>query len=266
MSASYCIDTAGYAILSNHYHLLLHVDQALAESLTDDEVLERWCKIHHCPALLKLWRDGVKLSAVQLNKCVKLLAQIRDNLSNISRFMGDLNEKIARWANKEDQCKGRFWEGRFECQAILDRDSLLQTLCYVDLNPVRAGIASTPESSRYTSIYRRLRVEKTGMLPFVRKDNDKILQPQKAIPIYFEEYLALLDWTGKELRYDKRGAIAADLPPILTRIGRSSDNWLSYMRPKVSWFPRAVGSTEKVKGYARAINQHWVWQLPDEVP
>jgi hypothetical protein len=68
-----------------------------------------------------------------------------------------LKEPIARLANREDGCTGAFWEGRFRSVAILDEESLLATCAYIDLNPVAAGIAATPEQSPHTSI--RARVE-----------------------------------------------------------------------------------------------------------
>ena len=85
------------------------------------------------------------------------IAKLRRRLSSLSWFMGRLNEFIARAANKEDSVKGRFWESRFKCQALLDDAAIAAGMVYVDLNPIRAGRAETPEESDFTSIQERIR-------------------------------------------------------------------------------------------------------------
>jgi hypothetical protein len=59
-------------------------------------------------------------------------------------------------ANKQDECTGRFWEGRFKAQRITDEAGLLACAMYVDLNPVRAAMAESPETSEHTSAYDRI--------------------------------------------------------------------------------------------------------------
>jgi len=155
-----------------------------------------------------------------------------------------LNQPIARQANLEDKCTGKFWESRFVSQALKSEEALLSCMAYVDLNPVRAGMADTPESSEHTSIRERLAPEfqlqqaiddqtKCGdlldfksplkpLLPFEKRLTNEL---QRGILFSFEEYLALVDWTGRIIRCDKRGHIDAALPPILDRLQITADQW-----------------------------------------
>ncbi len=76
--------------------------------------------------------------------------------------MRALAEPIESRSNSEDKCTGRFWEGRFKCQKLVDETSIFACSAYVDLNPVRAGVAEVPAESQYTSVYERIQAEKTS--------------------------------------------------------------------------------------------------------
>ena len=156
LSSIFAIDICAYAVMSNHYHLVLHVDRSTAKAWSDEEVIKRWTTLF--PA------NGRLIETLYLNrnsKAAKKQLQIRieawrERLMDLSWFMRCLNEWIARRANREDECTGRFWEGRFKSQALLDEKALVTCMAYVDLNPVRAGITDALDSSDFTSIQERL--------------------------------------------------------------------------------------------------------------
>ena len=168
-----------------------------------------------------------------------------------------VNERIARRANAEDGCKGRFWEGRFKSQALLDEKALLACMAYVDLNPVRAGVAQTPEDSAHTSIKRRIdALRSSGRVPDVLAHQPKRLEPFVGNPrqpmpaglaYRVEDYLELVDWTGRQIREDKRGRIDDDQPPILDRLGIETEHWLYLTQHYQSSFKSLVGTAYRVR-------------------
>lgn len=190
----------------------------------------------------------------------------RRRLYDISWFMKCLNEYLARRANAEDNCTGKFWEGRFKSQALLDEAGLLTAMAYVDLNPIRAGIAATPEGSEFTSIYDRIRALKANnaqqesttvptipLRPFASGSND-----EAAIPYTLSDYLELVDWTGRCIRDDKRGFIDDRLPAIARRLNIDAEAWKGAMRPHGNVFGRAMGKLDHLRLHANTLGQSWV--------
>jgi REP element-mobilizing transposase RayT len=156
LAGVFAIDVAAYAVMSNHYHLVVRVDAARAGEWSDDEVLRRWTSLFTGPLLVQRYRAGADLLPAERQAVTALAATYRERLADVSWFMRLLNEAIARQANAEDGVKGRFWEGRFKSQALLDEAAILSAMAYVDLNPIRAGMAETPERSEHTSVAERL--------------------------------------------------------------------------------------------------------------
>ena len=150
----FCIDVASYAIMHNHYHVVLHINEAEATALTDFQVIERWHQLFAGTELTTDYLKSSPLNKAQLEAVKQLADEWRQRLMDISWFMRGMNESIARRANAEDDCTGRFWEGRFKCQALLDNVAVLACMAYVDLNPIRAKVNKTPETSDFTSIQR----------------------------------------------------------------------------------------------------------------
>lgn len=169
-----------------------------------------------------------------------------------------LNEHIARESNKEDNVTGRFWEGRFKSQALLDEQALITCMAYVDLNPIRADMARTPEASDFTSIQERIQKamnrKKCELLPFHDKTNNKT----SAIPFELNDYIALVDWSGRTILENKRGSIPANAPPILTRLGIDDKDWINHIDYFERQFPTVAGSIEKLKQLAEHTSRRWI--------
>ena len=157
LASVFGIDVLSYAILSNHMHLILRTRPDVVETWSDREVAMRWLKLFPGRRLDEYLGQPTENDIQSLAADSRRLKQIRLRLSDISWFMRSASEPIARMANREDQCTGRFWEGRFRAQRIVDEAGLLACSMYVDLNPVRAAMASTPEESKHTSAYDRIR-------------------------------------------------------------------------------------------------------------
>ena len=154
-SEVFAIEICAYAVMSNHYHLVLYVDRLRSKTWSLQEVVARWTQLYSAPPLVTRWERGEGGEA-EREQAEKIIERWRSRLSDISWYMKSLNEHLARRANAEDGCSGRFWEGRFRSQALLDEAGLLTAMTYVDLNPIRAGIAATPEVCEFTSIYQRI--------------------------------------------------------------------------------------------------------------
>ncbi|MEH6446905.1 MAG: transposase, partial [Oceanospirillaceae bacterium] len=106
LDAVFCIDICAYAIMSNHYHVVLYINKQEVDALSDLEVIERWRKIYTGPDIIKRYLNGEKLSKEQDLLISATVDKWRQRLEDISWFMRCLNEHIARKANFEDNCKG----------------------------------------------------------------------------------------------------------------------------------------------------------------
>jgi hypothetical protein len=192
----------------------------------------------------------------------------RARLHSLSWFMRCLNEHLARRANAEDGCKGRFWEGRFTSQALLDEAGLLTAMAYVDLNPVRAGTAKTPEESEFTSIYERIRELKAAerlpeagenaearipLLPFQSSEAGSA----GSLPFTLAGYLELVDWTGRVV-VEGKAAMEAGIPPILQRLNINAEAWVRTMGPRGNVFGRAIGRLARLREHALTVGQAWI--------
>lgn len=266
LAETFAIDVCAYAILSNHYHLVVHIDEQTAQGWSEHEVAKRWLRLFTGPPLVRAFVNGQELGETQRLAVDNHLREYRKRLCSLSWFMKCLNEPIAREANAEDGVTGHFWQSRFSSQALLDEAAVLTAMAYVDLNPIRAGIADAPEGSDFTSIQQRIEqwrastTQQPQQIPKVSTESlekaivrlmpfSEAYESSKTptIPHTTTDYLDLVDWSGRAISPGKRGAIPADLPPILERLHMRPEKYLDYVGKRQRAFPNVLGAVERIK-------------------
>lgn len=244
-----------YAVMSNHLHVVLQLDPVVVHSWPDDDVAARWLRLFP-PRENTDEARTLKARAIISNP--NRMAVIRHRLGNLSWLMKCLAEPIARQANNEDSCKGRFWEGRFKSQVLCDDKALLAAMSYVDLNPIRAGMTKRLDHSAHTSVYKRLKA---------LKQQPKLLQQALTpmagtliafLPIRLDDYIELVQWTGKQVRPDKRGAIPANAPHVLKQYENNPERWATRVKAIGSGYWRVVGEAQDLIDLAERLNQRWL--------
>ena len=253
LAGIFAVAVWGYAVMSNHLHVVVQVIPQAAAAWSTDEVVTRWLRLY--PR-----RDqdaSVRAEALAGNEA--RIKELQGRLCDLSWFMRCLAEPIARRANREDGCKGHFWEARFKCQTLLDETAVLSAITYVDLNPVRAGICDSLEDSVHTSARARLDV--------IEKDRLRIDQPLAPVlgllgfgvlALKQRDYLELVDHTSRQIHPGKRGAISGPPPAALARIGYAADQWQRQVLAVGSGYFRVIGAADVLIEKAQEINRSWL--------
>lgn len=246
----FSVSLHAFAVMSNHLHVVIQLLPQAADDWSAEEVAERWLRVSgnrqfvgepQATSIRAIVRDPDRVET------------LRDRLGSLSWFMARLNEPIARWANQEDGCTGRFWEGRFESVALLDDAAVLSCMVYVDLNPVAAGICSDPADAPHTSIRHRLRNDPLEEYLWPVAGLATLPQPTMRL----SGYLLLLRWTA-EIRSKREGAFADPPYAALVAAGIRPESWGRQIEGLRRHYRRAVGSVEAMAGRADSLGQKWL--------
>ena len=259
LSETFAIEVCAYAIMSNHVHTVLRLRPVQAENWSEEQVIERWKKLFSLPVLVERYQAGQCDTPAQQRQAQQVITQWRERLSDLSWFMRCLNEPIARQANEEDKCTGRFWEGRFKSQALLNEQAVLACMTYVDLNPVRAALCDSLEDSEFTSVKQRIEQIKQQPVQTTVKLAEFIGSQEQGIGIPFSltDYLELTDWTGRCVHPNKKGFIARSTPKILNQLGLDEAIWLETVTSFKSKFHTFIGSEQQLKSTCEQHHKHW---------
>ena len=305
-SAHFGIDLLGFAVLSNHFHLILRSRPDVVATWEDAEVARRWlmlCPVRRDANHLPLEPSESELNAIQYDR--QKLETIRLRLSDIGWWMRLLCQSVAMRANREDQELGKFWQSRFRAVRLLDEAALVACAAYVDLNPIRAALAESLETSDFTSVQRRLQAEvatKNGRTPTMvspvdrskRTHSKRTSQPVPStvpdrflaplelkpvatgkgdlgpvpnrtgarcsdkgfLPMPLRDYLALLDWTGRQRHRGQRGRIPARCEAVLKRLSLDRKSWCDLVHEFGKLFIHVAGRPQTIDETRSRVGEH----------
>jgi hypothetical protein len=160
-------------------------------------------------------------------------------------------------------------------------------MAYVDLNPIRAAMETDLMESDFTSIQQRLfdyvkykntkskdeqklnaRIQKQREIkaemgldalpeaPLMPFDGSSHTDTHHALPFTREDYFDLVDTTGRILRDDKRGAIASELPAIVSRLGINPNKWIDHVQNFGRRYGSSAGSVARMADYAQVFERN----------
>lgn len=281
LAGAFAIEVLGVALMNNHLHLILRNRPDIVAQWSDLEVARRWLRI--CPGFSQAHADFSKRKpdlptledATLLASDKERIKLLRRRLADIGSFMWSLNDYSAKLFNLTDRMTGCFWEGRYKAQSLLDNLALLLCVLYVDLNPIRAGIAVTPEESEFTSAY--LQIQSQNALKEYPNISPSLLPNAFLSPIAISpdpsaqfssrtgrrasdygfldmstsEYLIILDLMGRVMRSDTTAKIPNDLPPIFERLNITFENAQELVRGYRQLFTSFVGTKANIHAKAQ---------------
>ena len=141
-------------------------------------------------------------------------------------------------------------------------------MAYVDLNPVRAGMAQTLEKSDFTSVqerlatrarqrkHRRKQTAPATLAPFAEQDAGGCTTIQ--LPATLEAYVELLEWTGRLVAKGKRGKIVGPAPALLTQHGLRPERWVAALAEHQVGSVAFLGTTASIESVARKRGKEWL--------
>ena len=259
LAAIFSVELYAYAVMDNHYHLVLHLDPKRPQQWSDETVAEKWLQAY--PS--KLDKPGfekqreMKKQAIMANH--EKLKEYRARLGSLSWFMSRLNEPLAKDSNEEDNVKGRFGESRYTSIALLDETAVLSCMAYVDLNPIRAGMVKELQQSLHTSIKKRLGA--LQVQPELLKQSIKPMSGNtggQSVRIKLDEYVALVEWAGKSIVHPDKAKMPAHINTLLTNLNLQPDNWLQQFQKVNQGAACAIGSVAHLKDKAKSLSKKWL--------
>jgi len=257
----FSVDIYAYAVMDNHCHIVLYLDPLAPMQWSKEDVAERWLCAYSGKLIDPKFAKQRKLKKQAIIADKERIKLYRERLGSLSWFMSRLNEPLAKQSNKEENCTGSFWEGRYSAQALLDEAAVLSCMAYVDLNPVRAKIADKLQESNNTSIKKRLEeIKQTEPIDVQAKFDSAIFAisnqvNSKKLSMSSKSYIELVEWTGQNIVYPDKVSMPQNISSCLKQLNLQQNHWLKQLEHFENNYCHVVGSMALIRQKAKKLKK-----------
>jgi len=245
------VEVLAYSVLTDRLSLVLRTRPDLVKEWGDADVARRYQTALYAKVPFAESRrtpPEAEIAAMQQTKVE--LRRGRSRLSNLTWFVGQLSESIARNCNREDGTKGKFWEGRYQCLPILDATAALAAIAHVDLEPIFTGETTTVAGCKFSSAKPRISGGKGGALTLTGSDSPaggKAKEPPGTLAVTNAEAQKLVEWTAKQTKRVDVSKLPDELAGVFGKVGVGPDAWVKLVRDYRELFHRAAGTVESLE-------------------
>jgi len=232
----YFAEVLGFCIMGNHFHLLVRIEPGRDKSV--DEIRKRF-EIYY--------GEDDKRELTE-----EMIPVLREKWGTLAEFVKEIKQGFSRFYNRRHHRKGFFWAERFKSVIVDNGETLINCLAYIDLNPIRAGIAKKPEEYRWCSL--GYHVQTKNRDKFLSTDfglREFALQGEKVRLAHYRQFV-----------YEK-GGLMADIEDQTATLDLSSVERFRY-RTRYFTDSGIIGTKEFVsrvyqdfKGYFTSKHEKW---------
>jgi REP element-mobilizing transposase RayT len=219
------VEVLTYAVLDNHFHLLVRVPQP--GRLTDAELADRYRALYpHRPKLVLKVEETLADGGSQAEEMrTRLLARMHD----VSMFLKELKQRFTMWFNARNRLFGTIWAERFKSILVENDASVLRTVgAYIDLNPIRAKITTKPEAYLWCGMAAAERgdsLARAGLISLVRAKSWSEARKAYRRFVYDASLSPVKDRSRETMKVENDDELLAETF-LMTRQPALSEGWI----------------------------------------
>ena len=226
----FAIDIYSYAILNEHYHLIVGLNPQITDSWSDLQVAQKWLRIIPEQSVKEKKNSHQKFRLQAILSAPRLIKKYRKRLGNINWLLRKINEPLIKLINDEYKQESAFFEFRTKSHQLFDETELLMNMVYLDLSKTDKALSNSPEEKRETIV-----------------DATRKRLADRPLSINRTDYALLVKWTQDTLWNNRRNAPPATIQQILLKLNFSVEDWIQPVMLQIEHYLPPVSYLDNIK-------------------